>query len=345
MLKMRNLIFIIGLYTFIACNTEQKSEKTLIRCDLSQSRKLDKPEIIFSFDDRYPVEIIVKDSIAFIIDIKNNTSFIALNVNKKAIVEYFGNNGLGPNDVIEPQFISSVDTEDFIFFQDVNSGKMMKIHVKSEDKYKIDKFIDYPSAIFPSTNMSLSSNFFVYRKIDMAGKEMFYIYNQVNDSIISIDFFPNIKEVFNKNYYLASHLALNELKNRIIAGFYFLDMFSLYDLAGKRLKSVYFTDNYIPAVNESKQRLDLKKGYAGMNTYPTKDFCYLLRRSEIDDEIRDIHLIQTDWNGNIVKSYIVPDIIQGFCIDETNKKMYAIKHSVTDDNEIFYIISWQLPVL
>ncbi|MDR1170243.1 MAG: hypothetical protein LBK97_05345, partial [Prevotellaceae bacterium] len=122
-------------------------------------------------------------------------------------------------------------------------------------------------------------------------------------------------------------------------------MFSLFDLSGNRLKSVYFSDNYIPSLAWEKQHVhfDTEKGYAGINVYPTNDFCYLLRHEEVNDETVKIHLIQVDWDGNLVKSYLVPnDMQRQFCIDEKSKKMYAIRHSVTDDNEIFYVVAYSL---
>jgi hypothetical protein len=41
------------------------------------------PEIIFAFDDRYPMNINVRDSIAIVIEAKTNTSPIALNIDEK----------------------------------------------------------------------------------------------------------------------------------------------------------------------------------------------------------------------------------------------------------------------
>jgi hypothetical protein len=86
MKKMYFLIVIatgILLYAFVSCTTKQMQDNTLIRYDLSQSVKLSDYEVIFSFEDKYPIRITIKDSIAFIIDINDKTSFTALNVNKK----------------------------------------------------------------------------------------------------------------------------------------------------------------------------------------------------------------------------------------------------------------------
>jgi hypothetical protein len=306
--------------------------------------------MIFGFDDRYPAWITVKDSIAIIIEAKNKSSFIALDINKKEVLKYFGNHGKGPEDVIEPEIISSVDIDDFVMFEDVNLGRIRKFEVKGEDRFRIKKFIDYPPEIFPGSNLSISSNFIVSRTIEISKEEtsMFHIYNRTDSSVIDVGYYPDVKELSRRNQDLAVRLALNESKNRIIAGMYKIDMFSLFDLSGKRLKSVYFSDNYIPSLawddNGKYVIFDLKKGYAGINIYPTNDFCYLLRYEEVNDETVKIHLIQVDWDGNIVKSYLVPNDTEagGFCIDEKSKKMYAIKHAVTDDNEIFYVVAYSL---
>ncbi|MDR2026340.1 MAG: TolB-like 6-bladed beta-propeller domain-containing protein [Prevotellaceae bacterium] len=308
---------------------------------MSQSTVLGAPEIIFGFDDRYPVDIMVKDSIAILVEVKNNTSLIALNLEKKEILKYFGRHGKGPEDVLSPDFVPAASTGDFIFIHDYNLGKVMKIHLKGKDRFKMEKVEDYPKG---SGGLSLSSGYDVYRTAELKGDAMFYIHNRTGDSTVNVDYYPEVKGLFAINTMLAPVLALNVPENRIMAGMYFIDMFSLYDLTGKRLKSVYFSDNYIPAIDENEQSFDLQKGYSSVKPYPTNDFCYFLRRTEANDEIKEAHLIQTDWNGNPVKSYIIPDsdIHGGFCIDETSKKMYTFKHSIIDDNEIFYLAAYSL---
>jgi hypothetical protein len=344
---MKNLICLVLLYAFVSCS-EQKKDNTLIRYDLSQSVSLNEPEIIFGFEDRYPVFITVKDTIAIIIEVKNNTSFIALDINKKEVLKYFGNHGNGPEDVYSPDFILSTDIEDFLIFQDVNLGRIRKFDVKGEDKFKIEKFIDYPQEIFPGSNLSISSNFIVARTINWEEKNMFHIYNRTDSSVIDVGFYPDVKELSDRNNGLAARHALNESKNRIITGMYYIDMFSLFDLSGKRLKSVHFSDNYIPPLawdDDGKYvNFDTEKNRMGIDVYPTNDYCYLLRSESVNDEGKDInHLIQVDWDGNPVKSYLVPeDDMLGFCIDEKSKKMYTIRHSVTDDNEIFYVVAYSL---
>jgi hypothetical protein len=311
---------------------------------------LNEPEIIFGFEDRYPIRITVKDSIAIIIEAKNNSSFITLDINKKEVLKYFGNYGNGPEDVVGPEFISSVDIDDFVIFEDVNLGRIRKINVKGEDRFKIKKFIDYPLEIFPGSEMSLSSNFIVSRTIQISKEEtsMFHIYNRNDSSVIDVGFYPDVKELSHRNDALAARLALNESKNRIIAGMVHVDMFSLFDLSGKRLKSVYFSDDYIPPLtwdDDGKYVIfDSKKRSVGTSLCPANDFCYLHRWECVNDETVKNHLIQLDWDGNLVKSYIVPNDTEagGFCIDEKSKKMYAIKHAVTDDNETFYVVAYSL---
>jgi hypothetical protein len=337
---MKNLIGTVLLYAFLSCS--EKYYDPPVKYDLSQSAKLDEPEIIVGFDDRFPVWITVKDSIAIIIEVHNNSSFIAVNVNTKKVLKHFGNRGLGPEDVIDPDFNRAVDTDDFVPVTDWQSGKLIRINLTGENRFKLERFTNRRLKEF-GDRLCVSDNFAVFRRVHFDEPNMFYINDMINDSIIGVDCYPDVEGLASKNNMLAPRLALHEQRNRIAVGMYYIDMFSLYDLTGKRLKSIHFSDNYLPPVNDKGFFHNVDTDKTSVKIYPTNDFCYLLRTVYADDEVRDIHLIQVDWDGNVIKSHIVSgNLSGGFCIDEKNKKMYAIKHSVTGNDEMFYIVAYSL---
>jgi hypothetical protein len=57
-------------------------------------------------------------------------------------------------------------------------------------------------------------------------------------------------------------------------------------------------------------------------------------------------LIQTNWEGELINAYHIPDNVLGhFYIDEQNRKMYITRHRLVPDAhtmEVFEIVSYQL---
>jgi hypothetical protein len=336
---MKNIICTVLLYACIACN--EKPYDPLVKYDLSRSIKLDEPEIIVGFDDRFPLWLTVKDSIVIVIEYKNNSSFIAVNVHTKKVLQYFGNRGLGPEEVRNPSFNRAVYAGDFVPVTDFRTGKLININLTGENRFNLERITNRRLKEF-GDELCVSDNFAVFRKVYFGDTDMFYINDMINDSIIGVDCYPDVEGLADRNNALAPRLALHEQRNRIAVGMYYIDMFSLYDLTGKRLKSIHFSDNYIPPVNDEGSFIDDDR--TGIQIYPTNDFCYLFRGMEADgEEVPENHLIQVDWDGNIIKSYIVSgNLSGGFCIDEKNKRMYAIQHVITGNDEMFYIVAYSL---
>jgi hypothetical protein len=78
------------------------------------------------------------------------------------------------------------------------------------------------------------------------------------------------------------------------------------------------------------------------------DYCYFLRvaRDFSSGSTKFRMLIQTNWEGELINAYHIPDKVLGhFYIDEQNRKMYIVRHRLVPDIhivEIFEIVSYQL---
>jgi hypothetical protein len=324
----------------------KKEGEEFTRLDLSETSILNISEHFFEFDDKHPVSIHVKDSFAFILQVQSDTCVIVLNLNTKQVIQYLGAVGFGPGDLIRPDFITSVDNPD-VLIEDGNLKKMWKIEAdKKQNNFVFNKFADYPEKIFPSGENNVSENFIVGRKVGRG--KMFYVYNRNTDSIIDIDFFPVIKDLkHDPNYIYAPALALNEEKNRIVAGMYFFDMFHLYDLNGKRIRTFCFSENPVPTLNSGDMTSDLENCRARIiRAFPTENYCFLLRivQQSPADDITENTLIQIDWDGNLINTFHVKDAMEGwFYIIENERKMYAIRHVIKgDEDEIYEIVSYEL---
>lgn len=340
---MKNSIYLLLLISLLSCNTT-KEEFSYI--DLSKSIILDSAETVITFDDKYPTDIKILDSLLYIIQTKSDSCMMVVNLNTKKKIRSFGRVGHGPDDLMSPNFIHSIGNPDII----IEEGKLRKIlKIKhSKDSTEFVEYSKYPEAIFPSSELNFSTNFIVGRKVDASEDKMFFIYNKNTGSLTETGYYPELGNVVaDPNYTFASALAFNEYKNRIVAGMYFFDMFHLYDLEGKRIHTFCFSKKWLPTVDEKNKRVDLNNGYSGIiRVFPTENYCYLFRYTQLPENGNsEKTIVQINWEGELINSYTFTDDISGqFYMDEKLKKLYAIRNYInTEGNEIFGIVAYKIP--
>jgi hypothetical protein len=271
---------------------------------------------------------------------------MALDLNSKQIIQSFGISGHGPDDVIFPRFILSVDHTD-VLLQDGFAMKFNKVYFNEQkNQFAVEKYMDYPIEIFRSGETNISENFIAGRQIG-TGK-LFYIYDRRSNIEKTIDYYPKVKGLsanLDLNYIYAPTIALNEEKNRILSGMYFFDMFHVYDLSGNRIKTCYFSKNFISSFDRkvSMANIGQKASVGLVRSFPTKDYCYFLR---VRRDRTDNMLIQVNWDGDFINAYSFSDEIEGqFYIDEEERKLYIIRHRINPENyveELFEVVSYSL---
>jgi hypothetical protein len=323
----------------------KNKETKFTHIDLTQVSILNSPDVVYGFDDKYPVGVSIQDSFAYIIQIKSDICIIVLDMNAKQIIYYLGNVGYGPDDIIRVDFMSSIEKQD-VLLEDGSAKKFLKIDFDRNKKiFSLKKYMEYPDIIFPSGETNVSKNFITGRKVGKG--KMFYIYNKNTDSMIEIEYYPVIKNLkHDPNYIYAPTIALNEEKNRIIVGMYLFDMFHLYNLEGKRIQTFCFSKDCIPNFDSNDLMQDIQKCNAGLiRSFSTDNYCYFLRISgnRLAGKTENI-LIQIDWDGKLINAYKILDNIEGqFYIDEKDRRMYIVRNSVKSlQNDIYEIVSYKL---
>ena len=306
---------------------------------------LDTSEIIFEFNDKYPGSLFKRDSLLFVIQIKSDTCLSVINLNNKEIICSFGTVGHGENDMLNPNFILTLGNENLLL--DVgNLRRIVRVGNVCEDSVNMIN-IEYPDSIFISSELNLSDNYIVGRKVDAYDKDMFFVYDRKTNTKLSVPCFPSIQSpIKDYNYTYAPVLALNELKGRIIAGMYFFNMFHVYDLFGNRLNTFKFSNDCYPTIERKSGLIDFSKGYNGIvRAFPTQDYCYLLRMlNKRMNKSTQYMLMKIDWNGKVKGNYIFKDNVLGqFCVDEEENKLYIIKNHIEETGEeIFSVVSYDL---
>lgn len=116
---------------------------------------------------------------------------------------------------------------------------------------------------------------------------MFFIYDQNNQSIKEIKYRPFLEGLkANMNYYSATNIAANPERNVIVTAMYHMDLVHLYDFQGNLKKSIQFSENPVPRVNEEREALALEEGYNGTSfIFPSENYLYL-KRSHVEVEKR-----------------------------------------------------------
>lgn len=331
-------LFVSSLFS---CSSEKQEE----RIEVTDILTLDSAEVVYDFVDKYPVSLSKIDSLLYVISIKSDTCMSVINLNTKNMLCSFGPVGHGDNDLLNPNFILSIDSDDLL----LDVGNLRRI--VDVDYYEQDSIVmndlEYPDLIFLSSELNMSDKYIVGRKIDAYDDSMFFIYNKKKEKIISVSCFPMLNySILDYNYTYSSVLALNENKERIISGMYFFDMFHIYDLSGNRLKTIKFSDDCYPQVDRDLGRIDFTKKYNGIvRAYPTQNYCYLLRMINRNAKgFPQYMLVQMDWEGCIRRCYMFNDSVSGqFLVDEVHNKIYIIKNYIDDDGEeVFSIVSYKL---
>lgn len=338
---MKKIIVLLGL--IVACTAP---EDKFIYLDLNNNNKeLHSPEILFRFDDKYPVSVHIKDSVAYIIQRAAEKLIMVLDIPSKQIVYSLGHSGHASGDVLTPLFVNALNTS-CVLLEDGSLKKFLTIEIDSITKqYVLKKYIEYPDLIFPSGETNISENKIVGRRVG-SGK-MLYIYDRKTQEMIDVDFYP-VKQSLMKhdpNYVYAPSIAINEQKNRIIAGMYLFDMFHLYDFNGNRINTFCFSDDCIPsfAYDNLMQNVEACK-YGLIRSFVTDNYCYFMRIEKKDKAIEKQMIIQLNWDGELINVYTVKDEIEGkFYVSEKENKLYTIRHIVESEKDEFYeIVSYKL---
>lgn len=339
------IILSFVLFAFVVSCTSVVDDFDLV--DLSESTVLQSSETLLKFDDKYPTSVRLADSLLFVIYVKADTCIDVYNIETKQKIKSLGPVGHGADDLMNPNFILSADN-DRVLLDEGNLKKIVEIEKNAVDSIVLKEYIPYPDSISTSSETNLSENYIAGRKIDSIDGKMFFVYNRRTGKILEVKCpFTLNESVSDYNYTFAPIVALNEQQNRIIVGMYFFDLIHVYDLEGRHINTFKFSEKCIPDVNKNTRMLALENGYSGfIRCFPTEKYCYLLRVAVNPmAEKTEKMLVQTDWNGNLIKSYRFVDNVSGqFYIDECAHKIFIIRNGWDTDinEEIFEVVSYNL---
>lgn len=329
----------------LGCVT-QTDINTIIEIDSPTKISTHQAEVIVRFDDRYPIELDYADSLLYIQQRLVNYHYVVYDFTTEILIDSIIPIGSAPNSLLYAEFVSSVQDSSIVIF-DTGLGKFFA-PVFSNGDSRLKDMGGLPRGLENASELSISDNYIVGRKMKIGEPSMFFIYNKEDHLLQDISPLPKLEaEIADLNYTYAAVAGVNEEKNKVIAGMYFFDLVHFFDLEGNHIKSVHFSQNSIPSISSETKSLDLSNGYSGIvRILPTKEYCYLMRIIEAPEHMQKSEkmILQLNWEGELVQSFTFEDNISGrFYVDETNKSLYAIRHRIEkDDLELFEVVRYSL---
>ena len=178
------IVFYFILCAFIFSCTSADNDFNSV--DLSKTMTLQSSETILRFNDKYPVSIKKVDSLLFVIYVKADTCVDVYNIRTRQKIKSLGPVGHGADDLINPNFILSVDN-DRVLLDEGNLKKIVEIGKDDDGSMQLKKYIPYPDSIFMSSETNLSENYIAGRKIDAINGKMFFVYNRTTGKIMEVE--------------------------------------------------------------------------------------------------------------------------------------------------------------
>ena len=332
--------------SFLSCTANQKD-------GITHFDWADVPEPIFlegdsvAFDDilMMPTRIAVIDSFILMKNQNVERFFYLYNLNTKQKVGERMPFGIGPNEVLDPVWVSMPDNCLGVFDR---HKRRMQVYSKNsffatDTASPIQQFafnellinpIFLPGQGVVSCTMQFDSNKFVAVGLD--GNKTTY-FGDYPDSY-------NDMTILEKNTAFMGDIAVKPDATRWVMMHKSTDMFEIYDNNLKLLKRIQGPDHIIPEVRETGEGIHRSAVSREAYFFPVakKDYIYVLydgRVYDIEDRTRYLRdkLFVFDWEGNLMKYYKLSKPIFHFDIDEERGVLYGLS-----DNPEFHVLSFSL---
>ena len=306
-------------------------------------------DTLLTYNSEYPVGVKADGKYLYVKKALTDTLIDVIDLATNQIIWQTGTIGQGPNDVVSLDFVTFSDSSKHSEFEmyDINGKTRLFIDPVNKEMRKEG----LPDFIGHSPDLALFDDF----TIGVKNNEecMFFIHSNEGDNHIDvvndIELGEDIVEKYGPmpcNYVLSVSIVPDYVNKRIIAAHYFFDKFSVYDFSGNLLSTTTLSgDSY--STKKAFDNIINEKGHTAYpDGYSNGDACYLKRIVYGSDRSEPISqdIIKVDWDGIPTAIIDTGDPVIGkFYIDKENN-LYAIVKSVSDDNELYHIVHWKLPL-
>ena len=332
------------LCLFVSCQTKSSykiSDVKIEHCADFPSKKFVSCDTLFVWDEYMPRELGVINDLLCVTMSKSDTCIHLHDKNSGKLVSKVGTIGQGPEDMLSPKLVKNgfeMGGEGLMLY-DMNAKRQFFLDGKGD----LNNF----SALDDSYTDMGSLNVGKTRAVGQLLKGEPSLFSIVeNESEIVIPLSPSLPDSYKEKmkgalgYLYGSHIVCNNELERVVAGMYFFDVIQIYNLKGDCIK-MFSLDSKYDVVENFKKMIEGDDYWGFSQSYATDKYCYLRRdlNNEKTSEKKKSQIVQIDWNGNVVKVIELPsNVTGGFCIDG-DKKIYYIVHSLTDNDELYILLS------
>lgn len=327
---MKKCLFIYVLaisITSCICRKENNSMEVL------RHKVIDIPGVIIGS----PGGLQKKENSLVILDYKSDSLFHLIDIKNNVYWGAFGSKGQGPNEFNHPQNIQIYD--DNLYCYDGDKAEIKRIEINNEEKRiacsTFVKFEDnWSFDVIPISNQSFLAN-------GCFEEGMFRVINEKSETLFTIASYPykdegekNIPNKFRAMAYQGT-MRMNR-KGSIAFAVAQAKLIYLYRLEGMKLiKSGEIVDSYAKYKPDSSMPrsysvvFDGKSPECYMDLAVTDDFVYALYSGRTFKEFKMScseceYIYVYDWTGNFINLYKLDVPVSRICLDESNKKIYAI---------------------
>jgi hypothetical protein len=217
--------------------------------------------------------------------------------------------------------------------------KFFDLNLKQEKIIDFSKYTNSPDSKFITSRMmdknlsssielnQLNNGCVAGKDIDFSGG-LFFIYDSISKNKKWVDFIPKLK-IEEKYRVLAYYGLICSNSNRIFYASRHFDEVLFFDNEGKLLKEYYFSEIKKPILSKNFSGVASESPVYSMRSFCSDKYCYIIKVNLRFDELKEslfrpVQVLQFNWEGNLVKTYILDSLPKCFCVDENENTMYLV---------------------
>jgi len=245
----------------------------------------------------------------------------------------FGNKGQGPDDFLWPASIQFINNQTIGAF-DMMSGTYNIFSIPSEhEELNIDKKIKFQIQL----SKVIKTAFNQY--IGLSVKEEMFLLADSSGMTINTFFEYPYKDIDERQFVSRSHayqgvLVTNPLKDKFVYSSFHGEIIHFYRIENNNIETISKIEKEYPIYRKRNDNYDgvefninTKAGYIA--TYATNKFVYAIFSGVKISEIKSVNfegeiLRIFDWNGVLVKEYILDIPCSYLCVSDDDSKIWAI---------------------
>lgn len=309
------------------------------------TRTVTQIDTLITYLEEYPRDIAIHNGCLCVAMAKADTCLYIYDKVTGDFLKCMGVLGEGPEDVIYPEFVENnfeLDGNRLMMY-DSNCRKQFYLNNEME----LEGFTSINS-LYANMNCVNMSDYYAVGQPLKGETALFQIINRQTGDVKYVDLYPQLDQSVseelknNLSYVYSPNILCNFKKNRIMLAMYFFDSMQCYDLTGRQINTYSFDKQY----DASSSIKGMKNGqdYMGYSQcYATKDNCYfrLVLNDGRTHNIKENLIVKTDWDGNVVDVIDLGVLLcGGFCVE--NDELYCITRGIENEEEVYYILKFEL---